>query len=137
MRVRARQDAIGSLGSTHCNDLLLAVATIGTTFGLATITARRRKKRRAHRALLLGFLCGLATGAIRRERRGDIGSFAARTLTLVSPHLRTAMWPAGRRHRLWLRTINSRTGSFIPLRLLCRLTSIPTSEHRLRHQQTR
>ena len=67
----------------------MVVAIVGTIYRAAS------ENRRASKVLLLGFICGMASGAILRQRRGGIGRFAARALTLVSVHVRPAVWPAG------------------------------------------
>jgi len=85
---------MGSLGPTELISLLLAVAIIAAICGFVASTVARRNKRRARRFFLLGFFCGLTTGAILRERRRGTGRFAVRTLTIAAPHVRPGLWPA-------------------------------------------
>ena len=95
-----------AVGATHLIVLLIAVAAIGVASGFLGSILVRRRKRRARRIFVLGFLCGVTAGAILRTRRrtvyalgafghdvgvlprragtrGDAYRFAARTLALA------------------------------------------------------
>jgi hypothetical protein len=58
-----------SLGAMDLIALLIAVAIIAATCGFIASAATHRNKRRARGFFVLGFLCGLMTGVIRRRRR--------------------------------------------------------------------
>jgi hypothetical protein len=64
-----------SLGPTHLIYLLLATAVIGKMCGFAAFAVTLRNRRRARRFFLLGFACGLVTGAflarLHRARRSS------------------------------------------------------------------
>lgn len=66
---------MGWLGPTHLIYLLLATAVIGTMFGFVALAVTWRNRRRARRFFLLGFSCGLVTGAflarLHRARRSS------------------------------------------------------------------
>ena len=63
-----------SLGPTHLISLLLAVAIIAAIGGFAASVATRQNKRRARGLFLLGYFCGLTTGAILRGRRRGLNA---------------------------------------------------------------
>ena len=60
---------MGSLGPTQLIALLLAVAVIAAMCGFVASAVARRNRRRARGFFLLGFFCGLMTGAIVGRRR--------------------------------------------------------------------
>jgi hypothetical protein len=104
---------MGTLGPTHLIALLLAVAIIAAFIASAVA---HRNKRRARRFFLVGFVCGLMTGAILRGRRRHLnalaalarcadvrppitgirrgtGRFAVRAFTFTASHVRLGLWP--------------------------------------------
>jgi|SRR5271157_1814813 len=110
---------MGLLGPTHLIALLLAVAIIAAICGFIASAVARRNRRRARGFFLLGFFCGLMTGAILRGRRRGlnalgavarcadvcpwragiagigrgIGRFAVRGLTFAASCVRLGLWP--------------------------------------------
>jgi hypothetical protein len=107
---------MGSLGPIHLISLLLTVAIVGATCGFIASAVVRRNTRRARGCFLLGFFCGLMTGAILRGRRRGLnalgafargadvrplkvgvrrgtGRFAARAHTFAAAHVRVGLSP--------------------------------------------
>jgi hypothetical protein len=68
---------MGSLGPTHLISLLLAVAVIAATYRFIASATARRNSRRAQGFFLLGFFCGLMSGAILRGTRFGLNSLGA------------------------------------------------------------
>jgi uncharacterized membrane protein YeaQ/YmgE (transglycosylase-associated protein family) len=117
---------MGSLGPTHLISLLLAVAIIAAICGFIASAVVRRNKRRARGFFLLGFFCGLVSGAILRGRRRGLnalgavarcadvrpprawmrrgtGRFAVRGFTFAASNVRPGLWPAQ-----WHRQVSQR-----------------------------
>ena len=89
---------MGSLGPTHLDSVLLAVAISAATCGFIASAVVRRNKRRARGVFLLGFFCGWMAGAILRGRRGGLNAVAAvagcavHALTLTASHGLLRLW---------------------------------------------
>jgi hypothetical protein len=114
---------MGSLGPTQLIALLLTVATVAAIGGYVASAVARRNKRRAHRIFLLGFFCGMVSGAILRGRRRGLNAlgalagcadvrplragirrdtvrFAARALTFAASRVRLGLRPPQWHHQL-------------------------------------
>ena len=78
---------MGSLGITQFIFLLMAVASAAALCGFVASTLTRRKKQRARRAFIVGFLFGFTAGAVVRRNWRDIGRLAARTFSTTPGRL--------------------------------------------------
>jgi len=85
---------MGSLGPLQVISLLVAVAAAAALCGFVGSTIARRKRQRARRSFLVGFLCGFTAGVVIRRRWRDIGRLAVRALG-------SGALPGRRRHSSW------------------------------------
>jgi hypothetical protein len=70
---------MGSLGTTQLF-LLVVVASAAALCGFVASMLVRRKKQRARRSFMVGFLFGFTAGVVVRRRWREIGQLAVRTL---------------------------------------------------------
>jgi hypothetical protein len=71
---------MGSLGITQYTFLLMVVACTAALCGFVASMLVRRKKQRARRSFIVGFLFGFTAGVVVRRRWRDIGRLAVRAL---------------------------------------------------------
>jgi hypothetical protein len=75
---------MGSLGTTQYIVLLMAVACTAALCGFVASMLVRRKKQRARRSFIVGFLFGFTAGVVVRRRWREIGRLAVRALNSAS-----------------------------------------------------
>jgi hypothetical protein len=71
---------MGSLGTTQFIFLLAVVASTAALCGFVASMLVRRKKQRARRSFIVGFLFGFTAGVVVRRRWREIGHLAVRAL---------------------------------------------------------
>ena len=71
---------MGSLGTTQFFLLLVVVASAAAICGFVASILVRRKKQRARRSFIVGFLFGFTAGVVVRRRWREIGRLAVRAL---------------------------------------------------------
>jgi hypothetical protein len=71
---------MGSLGTTQFIFLLAVVACAAALCGFVASMLVRRKKQRARRSFIVGFLFGFTAGVVVRRRWREIGHLAVRAL---------------------------------------------------------
>jgi hypothetical protein len=71
---------MGWLGPPQLIAVLVALAATASLCGYTASALARRKRRRAKRFFIAGFLCGFTVGVVTRRRWQDIGRMGVRAL---------------------------------------------------------